>query len=97
MASEKGLSVGKVVDKAEKKKRETWSQTKKVNEITEEIRVEKLDNTGYLVTISKHGEDSKGKWFSKESKLYSETNPLDTDETDNPMDHLFKTIIGFKK
>ena len=89
---EKGLSVDKALTKNKTKKRKTWSQTSKVDEVTEEIKVEKLDNEGYLVVISKYGDDAKGDWFNKESKIYSEINPLDTDESDNPMDLLFESI-----
>ncbi len=62
-----------------KKKDKTWSQSTRIGEITKEVRVEKLANSGFLVIYSKHGEDSKGHWFNKEIKTYSETNPLDTD------------------
>lgn len=89
MAKE-GLDTSKALSK--EKKRKTWSQTVKADEITEEIKVEKLDNEGYLVTISKYGEDSKGDWFNKDSKIYSEINPLDKDESDNPITILFESL-----
>ena len=74
---------------SETKKEETWSQTIKRGDITSSIRVEKLDNTGYLVTIEKYGyskKDSKHEHYINETtKLYSLTNPLDNDETDDPI------------
>ena len=88
MANKKGLSVDKALSTKKSKKRETWSQTKRVGDKTEEVNVEKLDNGGYLVTISKSWYDSKQNWKHEDSKLYSETNPLDKDESDNPMDSL---------
>lgn len=89
MAKE-GLDTSKVLNK--EKKRKTWSQTVKADEITEEIKVEKLDNEGYLVIISKYGNDSKGEWFNKDSKIYAEVNPLDKDESDNPITLLFSSL-----
>jgi len=87
----KGLSVEKAL-KGAPKKRETWSQTTRKGEDTAEIRVEKLDNKGYLVTISKSWVDSKGHWKDKDKKVYSLINPLDPDESDNPADTLFSTL-----
>jgi len=94
--SNKGLSVDKVIKSKTPKKRETWSQTKRTGENTEEIQVEKLDNKGYLVTVSKSYYDSKQNWHRKESKLFSEKNPLDNDENNNPVDSLFDSLSGFK-
>ena len=91
-----GLSVEKAL-KGAQKKRETWSQTTRQGDDSEEIRVEKLDNKGYIVTIRQNWYDSKGNWKEKEKKLYSDTNPLDPDESDNPVDKLFKIISGDKK
>ena len=95
MAKE-GLSVEKAL-KGAKKKRETWSQTKRTNEITERIDVTKLDNEGCLVTTSKDWRDSKDVWHDKEIKLHSLTNPLDPDESNSPVDTLFETIARSKK
>lgn len=71
----------------EQKKDETWAQTIRKGDITESIRVEKLDNEGYLVVLERYGYE-KGdkkhqKYISSTKKLFSEINPLDTDETDN--------------
>lgn len=90
----KGLSVEKALSSEKGEKRETWSQTKKVGDVREEVNVEKLDNKGYLVVISKSWYDAKGNWKNKELKLYSETNPLDTDEEDNPIDKIYKYLRG---
>ncbi len=95
MAKE-GLSVEKAL-KGTQKKRETWSQTTRKGEDSEEIRVEKLDNKGYVVTIRMNWYDSKGNWKEKDKKLYSDSNPLDPNESDNPVDTLFKMITGDKK
>lgn len=91
----KGLDVKEALSSKKEEKREAWSQTKRVGDLTEEIRVEKLDNTGYLVCISKSWYDKKGDWKNKESKLYSEKNPLDEDESDNPVEVLFD-LLGRK-
>ena len=64
---------------SKKKQRKSWSKETRINDITKEIRVEELDNKGYLVNINEHGE-VKGRWFSEESKYYSETNPLEPEE-----------------
>jgi hypothetical protein len=87
-----GLSTDGVLGK-DKKKRQTWSQTKRVGDITEEINVEKLDNEGYLITISKTWYDEKNNWKNMDSKVYSETNPLDTDESDNPIDKVASMLV----
>ena len=92
----KGLDVDKALVKSDKKERERWSQTKRIGDTTEEITVEKLDNQGYLVVISKSWYDAKKNWQNKESKLYSPTNPLDKNEDDKPIDALFDTL-GNKK
>ena len=92
----KGLSVDKALPNKSTKKRETWSQTKRVGDTTEEMNVKKLDNQGYLVTISKSWYDSKGNWKNNERKIFSESNPLDTDETDNPVDKLYDFLVGNK-
>jgi hypothetical protein len=96
-ASVKGLSTGKVLGKDKKKKRETWSQTKRQGDTTEEISVEKLDNKGYLVTVSKSWYDTKRNWQHEESKVYSEENPLDENETDNPIDKVASMLVRESK
>jgi hypothetical protein len=68
---------------SDKKTRLSWSQTKRKGENSETINVEKLDNEGYLVCICKSGPDKDKNWKSTESKLYSETNPLDPDDDDD--------------
>jgi hypothetical protein len=93
MGTDKGLSTEKVLSKDKKKQRQTWSQTKRVGDTTEEINVEKLDNEGYLITVSKHWYDEKNNWKSLDSKVYSETNPLDTDESDNPIDKVASMLV----
>lgn len=92
MANKKGLSVDKALSPNKKKKRETWSQTKRIGDKTEEINVEKLDNNGYLVVISKSWYDSKGQWHNQDKKIYSDSNPLDSNENDNPIDQLSSVL-----
>lgn len=77
-------------------KQETWSQRTEKNGITQRIEVEKLANKGYLIILNKYGTDSKGKYFDKSVKLYSETNPLDTDETDSPFNQMFNALSSNK-
>jgi len=74
------VSKAKAIDAPTKKKKElTWSKSTRVGEMTKEIRVEKLANSGFLVIYSKHGDDAKGNWINKEIKTYSETNPLEVE------------------
>jgi hypothetical protein len=80
------------VDSIKKDKVETWSQTIEKDGMTQRVSVEKLYNQGYLITINKYGQDSKGKYQDYSRKLYSDTNPLDSNESDNPIDKLFKTL-----
>ena len=80
----------------EQKKRDTWSQSTKKGDWTETIDVEKLDNTGYLVILSKYGTDDKGNYKSTSRKLFSETNPLDKDESDNPIIEMSKMLVRDK-
>jgi hypothetical protein len=80
----------------EQKKQETWSQRTEKNGITESITVEKLANQGYLVILSKYGIRD-GKYMDHTRKLYSETNPLDKDETNNPITEMFNTLSNTKK
>lgn len=87
------ISTSKVLDN--KTKQETWEQSTKNGDTTECIRVEKLYNQGYLVTLSKYGykgTDSKREYYDVTRKLYSETNPLDKDESDDPFTSIFKTL-----
>lgn len=86
-----GINI-KGIDNSKKDKIETWSQTTEKDGWTQRISVEKLYNKGYLITLSKSGQDSKNNWKEYSRKLYSDTNPLDTDESDNPIDNLFKTL-----
>lgn len=86
-------NVSKLLSKDKKKKRETWSQTKRIGDKTEEINVEKLDNEGYLITISKSWTDQKNGWQHEDSKIYSDTNPLDKDESSDPMDQVASMLV----
>jgi len=82
------------------KKVNRWSQSFRNGDMTREIEVEELDNGGYLVTLSRNGYENKGtkkeKWVSDSRKVYSETNPLDKDENDNPIDQLAGIITRAK-
>jgi len=80
------------VKAAKKKKVQTWSKSTRTGEMTKEVRVEKLANSGFLVTYSKHGEDEKGAWISKEVKIYSEDNPLAPDVEVDPLAEVFSEL-----
>jgi len=82
----------KIGSDIKKDKVETWSQTTEKDGCTQRISVEKLYNQGYLVTINKYGQDSRDKYQDYSRKLYSDTNPLDSNESDNPIDTLFKIL-----
>ena len=90
---DKGFNVNKALTVKNETKRENWSQTKTVGKNTETIRVEKLDNEGYLVCIEKSWYDDKQQWYNNEVKLYSETNPLDDDDNDTPIDKLSNALL----
>ena len=90
MAKGKEAAIDKVVTK--KKKETTWSKSTRIGEMTKEVRVEKLANSGFLVIYSKHGEDDKGKWISKEVKTYSESNPLAPDAELDPLAEIFSEL-----
>lgn len=89
--NEKAITVS-----SDNKKETRWSQTTKKGDITESVSVEKLYNKGYLITLEKYGYESKDtkheKYISVTRKLYSETNPLDTDESDTPFNTVFTTL-----
>ena len=89
--------VSEISDSKFDQKQETWSQRTEKDGITESITVEKLANQGYLVILSKYGTpNGSNKYISKEKKLYSETNPLDKDESDDPITEMFKTLSNKK-
>ena len=90
MAKEKAAIIDKVAKK--KKKETTWLKSTRVGDITNEVRVEKLANGGFLVIYSKHGEDDNGKWISKEVKTYSESNPLEPDMEADPLSDVFSEL-----
>ncbi len=73
-------------------KNEEWTQRIEKNGITECVRVEKLANTGYVVTLSKYGE-VKGKYTSVDKKFFSESNPLEEKEDESLTDTLAKELI----
>ena len=86
-----------ITEKPSSTKQESrWSQATRKGEMTESITVEKLYNTGYLVTLEKYGYASndvkKDKYISQTRKLYSENNPLDKDESDNPFSEVFNAL-----
>lgn len=85
--------VSEMPDSKFDQKQETWSQRTEKNGVTESITVEKLANQGYLVILSKYGTPSgSDKYINKEKKLYSETNPLDKDETNDPITEMFNSL-----
>lgn len=70
-----------------------WSKEIRKGNLTKRIVVEKLDNTGFLVKINVYGDDMSGKYKDVCKKLYSETNPLEPVESENPFDILMNTLI----
>lgn len=76
----------------EQKTRKTWSQTVRRGDNSKTINVEELDNGGYLVTVDLNGKDKKGEWTYITKKYYSETNILDSDETDDPINIFYKQL-----
>ena len=93
MAKAKEVAPKKV---AKKKKETTWSKSTRVGDMTNEVRVEKLANGGFLVVYGKHGEDENGKWINKEIKTYSETNPLAPDVEVDPLSEVFSELSRLK-
>ena len=98
MKKNKALKQAEPMVESSEKKKETWSQSAKKGNLTRSINVEKLDNGGYLVTIEMYGykpDDKKQeKYISSTSKLYSETNPLDEDETNDPIMDAYTTLMA---
>lgn len=94
-----GEMAKEVAEIAKTKKVKTWSQTTKVGDKNNEIRVEKLHNEGFLVEYRVWGEDSKGKWFDESIKEYSESNPLDKNEVNElaGMASMFSVLNGAHK
>lgn len=85
----------KKVDKVEtiqKKPRLSWSKTVEKDGWTTTTRVEKLDNTGFLVSINIYGSNKKGVYKDVSRKVYSETNPLEEEEQNDPLKTLFDSI-----
>lgn len=72
------------MDKLEEKseERKEWSKSIMVNGVTKSLRVEELDNGGYLICYSKYGTDPEtGKYIDTPSKKYYSTkNPLEKEE-----------------
>lgn len=83
------------------KKVNRWSQSFKNGDLTQEIEVEELDNGGYLVALSRYGyaasDKKKDKYISDHRKVYSEINPLDKDESDNPISQIADMISRNKQ
>lgn len=89
----KDTKIGKIISKEEKEKKETWSQEKRVGDSMERINVEKLDNEGFLIILTKEWYDSKGRWKSRNLKLFSKHNPLDEDN-DDPISKVYDFLKG---
>jgi regulator of replication initiation timing len=80
-----------------KKTKNRWSRSTSKDNITTNIEVRELDGEGFLICLSKYGQDKNGKYIDIPSKeFFSKTNPLDDadkkDDFDNLQD-LFKTPI----
>lgn len=68
-------------DKLDKKKKKTWSMSINKDGIDVSIRVEELDNEGYLVCINRYGrKDEKGEYHDDNKKFYSKVNPLENEK-----------------
>lgn len=77
-----------------KKKRQSWSKETRVDDVTREVRVEALDNGGFLVNIRKSWYDKKEQWHNEETKLYSESNPLEPEVDVDPIDAMYAALKG---
>ena len=84
----------KLVKTLEKEKTESWSQESRVNGWTKCINVEKLFNQGYLVCINVYGNTDKGEYKSVTRKLYSDTNPLDPNKDEDPVDKVVNNLTS---
>lgn len=75
-----------------KKKKKTWSLSQRdENDIRKSIDVRELDNGGYLVSTRESG-SKKGQWYEDEKEFYSETNPLDGQESNEEKVQRLKSV-----
>jgi hypothetical protein len=81
-----------ITEKTKAPKRKEWSKSVTVNGLTQTIRVESLDNGGYLVCVSEYGykpsDVKRTNYIDNTKKLYSEENPLEKKEEVNLINEL---------
>ena len=78
-----------------KKARKTWRKETRINDFTNSVNVEELDNGGYLVSLNKYGTNKAGKYIDETSKYYSEANPLEPEVEE--MDELSDKLMNGNK
>jgi len=76
-----------------KKKRRTWSKETRVDDLTERVSVEELDNGGFLVVVNKYGNKKNGEYFDESNKYFSEDNPLEPVEEEPVEEKVFNSLI----
>lgn len=90
------MSVDKLVSSKNEVK-ESMSLSEKKGKLTQEVRVREIEN-GYIVTISKYGDDSKGNYINEDKEYFSKTNPLNKNSTEETQKSLFeKTYDNIKE
>jgi hypothetical protein len=64
-------------------KKKSWSQSIEIDGKRKEVCVKEVEN-GFVINITRSGEDSKGEWKWDEKVYISKTNPLERLK-DNPL------------
>lgn len=91
------ISEKAIVDVSKKKKRETWTHSIRKGDLSKTMEVEELDGGGYLVTVRLEGPNKKGEWEYTTKKLYSETNPLDIEQPEDPLTKMANLLVRANK
>lgn len=72
---------------SDKKEKKEWSKSVTVNGVTKSLRVEELDNEGYLICLNIYGRGSEDEEYKEVyKKYYSPVNPLEKEEPVKKLD-----------
>jgi hypothetical protein len=69
--------------------KENMSFSQKKDGLTQEVRARQIEN-GFLITVSKYGNNSKGEWISEDKEYFSKTNILKDIQTEIPKYSIFE-------
>ena len=71
----------------------SWSRRISSKNMTKEITVEEVEN-GYLVRVTREGQNEDGEWEYREKKYISEDNPIEDDEQEMSMMESINSILS---